>query len=418
MKKIAHYIAQRKDQIKALAEAHIKVLTTEKLIMLTVAGVIVVTAISGKFAANIKFVDSIETEPTIMAGQQVLESNENNENGEAVGKQEEMPLPSFLERPGNELILNRKRELASLSITDRSAISYEETIKRKEFPVQTEIIKETEEGTEKSGGTGFDKLVKSTPDSKFTPSSKSASGSVGGGKSNATPKGTVDNSKVSSQQNNYDTSLNSYVLDVIKTYKLASNNYPYLLNTDYANYNGVTENLVYQGKVLLKAHPSGKRYSHCTGITFEVFFKAMQERNKKLGLSPDDFNGMTFDELFDFVMSWYVADGNKAVQNVAKAVEKYGIGRRITNWEEARAGDFIDLSRENNTGHTVVFINWLRDKNGKIIGLNYWSSQESTGGISYKEEYFNIPNAKGQKYGNVMSDYLFIARILPVRDYR
>ena len=195
-------------------------------------------------------------------------------------------------------------------------------------------------------------------------------------------------------------------------------NYPYLLNTDYANYNGVTENLVYQGKVLLKAHPSGKRYSHCTGITFEVFFKAMQERNKKLGLSPDDFNGMTFDELFDFVMSWYVADGNKAVQNVAKAVEKYGIGRRITNWEEARAGDFMDLSRENNTGHTVVFINWLRDKNGKIIGLNYWSSQESTGGISYKEEYFNIPNAKGQKYGNVMSDYLFIARILPVRDYR
>lgn len=95
MKKIAHYIAQRKDQIKALAEAHIKVLTTEKLIMLTVAGVIVVTAISGKFAANIKFVDSIETEPTIMAGQQVLESNENNENGEAVGKQEEMPLPAF-----------------------------------------------------------------------------------------------------------------------------------------------------------------------------------------------------------------------------------------------------------------------------------------------------------------------------------
>ena len=136
-----------------------------------------------------------------MAGQQVLESNENNENGEAVGKQEEMPLPSFLERPGNELILNRKRELASLSITDRSAISYEETIKRKEFPVQTEIIKETEEGTEKSGGTGFDKLVKSTPDSKFTPSSKSIRFSWRGKKQRYLLKGPSIIQKYSQQNN-------------------------------------------------------------------------------------------------------------------------------------------------------------------------------------------------------------------------
>ncbi len=92
----------------------------------------------------------------------------------------------------------------------------------------------------------------------------------------------------------YDTDLNDYVLQIISTYK---GSYPYLLNNDYANYNGVTETLQFKNRVLARAHPSGNRASHCVGITFEVFFKAMQERNRKLGLPIDDFNGMTFDEL-------------------------------------------------------------------------------------------------------------------------
>ena len=223
------------------------------------------------------------------------------------------------------------------------------------------------------------------------------------------PPAEVDKSK-------YDTTLNSYVLNIIKTY--TPGRYPYLLNTDYTNYNGVTFNISYQGRILLKANPSGNRVSHCSGITFEVFYRAMQERNKKLGLSPDDFNGMSYDQLHDFVLNWYVADGNKVTQNVARVVEKYGLGRRITRLQDARAGDFIDLSRENNTGHTVVFINWLKDNNGTIIGLKYWSSQESTKGISYKEEYFNITNAAGEKYGNVMTNHVYIARVSAVKDYK
>jgi len=214
----------------------------------------------------------------------------------------------------------------------------------------------------------------------------------------------------------YDTTLNSYVLQIINTYPIGR--YPYLLNNDYANYNGVTANISYQGQLLLKAHPSGKRYSHCSGITFEVFFRAMQERNKKLGISPDDFNGMTPEQLEDFIMNWYVANGDKQSQNAAKAVEKYGLGRRISRWEDARAGDFIDISRENNTGHTVVFIKWLKNDSGKIIGLKYWSSQESTQGISYKEEYFNIQNESGVKYGNVMTSHVYIARVSPTKDYK
>jgi hypothetical protein len=209
--------------------------------------------------------------------------------------------------------------------------------------------------------------------------------------------------------NLYDTDLNNYVLNVILNYV---GSYPYLLNNDYANYNGVTENLFFGGRLLAKAHPSGNRASHCSGITFEVFFKAMQARNHKLGLDPNDFNGMSFTELSDFLQIWYVASGNKQTNNIEIAVEKYGIGKRIGDFEEAKRGDFIDFSRSNGTGHTVVFLNWVRE-NGKIIGLHYWSSQSSTNGISEKTEYFDISGR-----GNVISNQIYIARVLPVHQYK
>lgn len=209
--------------------------------------------------------------------------------------------------------------------------------------------------------------------------------------------------------------LNPYVLSVIKTYPIGR--YPYLLNTDYANYNGVTENISYQGTILLRAHPSGNKASHCSGITFEVFFKAMQQRNREAGISNTDFNGMTFEQMHDFMLTWYVANGAKPVSNIATAIEKYGLGKPIRRLEQAKAGDFVDISRENWTGHTVVLINWIW-KDGKIIGLKYWSSQGSTNGISYNTEYFNIPNANGVPYGNVLIDQVYIARVGPIAEYK
>jgi hypothetical protein len=217
-------------------------------------------------------------------------------------------------------------------------------------------------------------------------------------------------------QNNItdDQELNNYVLDVIDTYK--NGKYPYLMNSDYKNYNGVTTNLVYQDKTIAKANPSGDKASHCVGITFEVFFKAMQQRNQDLGISVNDFNGMTGEEMHDFMLTWYVANGNKSTSNVAAAVEKYGLGKRINSLADAKPGDFVDISRENNTGHTVIFIDAIK-QDGQIIGLKYWSSQESTKGIAYKTEYLNIKNKNGKKYGNVMADKVYIARISAVKDY-
>ncbi len=214
---------------------------------------------------------------------------------------------------------------------------------------------------------------------------------------------------------NLDGTLNKYVLNIIKTYEVG--NYPYLLNNDYQNYNGVTENLYYNGELLLKANPNGNKASHCTGITFEVFFKAMQNRNRDLGIDINNFNGMNKEELYDFALTWYVAKGSEDISNVAHAMEKYGVGKKIHNMEELRAGDFINFNRENGTGHCAVFINWIREED-KIVGIRYWSSQGSTNGIDYKEEYFNVKKRDGSKYGNVMMDDFYMGRIGSVSEYR
>gem|GEM_PF-2422962 len=215
--------------------------------------------------------------------------------------------------------------------------------------------------------------------------------------------------------NELNADLNQYVLNIIKSYKIG--NYPYLLNNDYMNYNGVTMNLYYQNKLLLKAHPSGSKASHCVGLTFEVMLRALQERNKKLGLSSDDINGMSYKDMYDMALIWFVSSGNKKTNNLHIAVEKYGIGKAIHNLKEAKAGDFIDISRENNTGHTGVFMNWIKEGD-KIIGFRYWSTQTSTNGIDYRTEYFNVLDSKGKKYGNVMMDMVFLARINAVKEYK
>jgi hypothetical protein len=232
-------------------------------------------------------------------------------------------------------------------------------------------------------------------------------------KSEATSPTAPTNAKTSRQGADRNTALqvdlNSYVLAAVNSFQ--GKHYPYLLNDDYAHYNGVTQNIYYQGSLLLRADPGGSHASYCVGITFETFFMAMQVRNRDAGLAMDDFNGMNFHDLQEFMLLWYAATGPKSGSNPAVAVVKFGIGRRVANWEAAKPGDFIDFSRTNGTGHSVVFLNWIR-QNGKIAGFRYWSSQSSTNGLGYKEEYFS--DAGGQ----VMPAGFYIAHVGPIASYR
>jgi hypothetical protein len=210
--------------------------------------------------------------------------------------------------------------------------------------------------------------------------------------------------------------LNNYVLKVIPSYE--GGRYPYLLNNDYENYNGVTVNITYKDSVIAKANPDGSKSSHCVGLTYEVFYKAMQERNKEAGINPDNFNNMTAEDMKNFLLTWYAAlstpksEGNQ----LAGAIVKYGLGTQIIELQDAKAGDFIDFSRTK-SGHTVVFINWIKDSKSNIVGFKYWSTQESTCGIGYNVEYFSDNTEEAYK-GAVNRNQLYIGRVGAIESYK
>src|ERR1043165_1138690 len=122
-----------------------------------------------------------------------------------------------------------------------------------------------------------------------------------------------------------DGALNPYILKVISGYPL-DGSYAYHCGWDpreYDIYNGVTQDLWYRGMVVAKAYPDGSRVSYCCGYTFEVFVRAMKLRNIQRGLDPDDFNGMTFGDLFNMLQLWYI-EGKGDCER--RAITSYGLG--------------------------------------------------------------------------------------------
>jgi hypothetical protein len=209
--------------------------------------------------------------------------------------------------------------------------------------------------------------------------------------------------------------LNPYVLKVIAAYP-TDGSYPYHCSwtpREYDIYNGVTQDLWYRGMVVAKAYPDGSRCSYCCGFTFEAFVRAMKLRNIQKGLDPDDFNGMTFGDLFNMLQFWYIeGDGDSEKRGILA----YGLGRAITDLEQVRAGDFVSYDAAPSGGHSVIFIDWLRDTDNKVVGMNYFSSNLSgTHGVGYGSGHFSDFNRNGR---GILRNSLRIARVGAVKDYK
>ncbi len=201
-----------------------------------------------------------------------------------------------------------------------------------------------------------------------------------------------------------ESSFNQRVLDVVATYP-TDGSYGYYWPSD-SDWAGTTQDIWYRGELVAEGDPEHRSY--CSGITWETFMRAWQ------GLDGDTagdgtINGMTVDDLYDFRTDWYVrelwGDG------VGIAIENYGIGERITNLEDVRPGDYVQIWRYSGSGHTFIFIDWERDDDDRIIGLRYWSSQGSTDGIAYNEEYF------GSGGSDLDPSYFFAARVYDPVDW-
>jgi hypothetical protein len=208
--------------------------------------------------------------------------------------------------------------------------------------------------------------------------------------------------------------LNPYVMKVISGYPL-DGTYAYHCSwtpREYDIYNGVTQDLWYKGMVVAKAYPDGSRCSYCCGFTFEVFVRAMKLRNLQKGLDPDDFNGMTFGDLFNALQFWYI-EGKDDCER--RAIESYSLGYGVTDFEKVRPGDFLSYDTTPPGGHSVIFIDWLRDEQSKIIGLKYFSSNLSgSKGVGYGQGRFSDSN-NGR---GLLRKSLRVARVGAIKDYK
>jgi len=136
-------------------------------------------------------------------------------------------------------------------------------------------------------------------------------------------------------------------------------------------------------------------------------------RNTQKGLDPDDFNGMTFGDLFNMLQLWYIEGDGDSEQ---RGITSYGLGRAITDLEEVKPGDFLSYSTTPLGGHSVVFIAWNRDEQSKIVGFKYFSSNLSgTHGVGYGTGRFSDSNASGR---GILRNSLRIARVGAVKDYK
>ncbi len=125
--------------------------------------------------------------------------------------------------------------------------------------------------------------------------------------------------------------------------------------------------------------------SYCSGSTYTAFIEAMNlifpNGAQKLdsvhyeALRMQEPDGGRREDLVKFWGYWN-ADG---FGNHYALVQYSGIGRRI-HPQNARPGDFMNISWKKGGGHSVIFLGWYKAADG-TPEVRYWSSQKRTNGM-------------------------------------
>lgn len=173
--------------------------------------------------------------------------------------------------------------------------------------------------------------------------------------------------------------LRRCILEVVRSYP-TDGTHGYYWPKDSA-WAGTTRDLVYDGTKVADGDPQGRCY--CCGLTFEVLVRAW-ERLCLERREPFRIHDLSAEDLLRFRGLWYGTDGTRSM--IPHALETLGIGTTVQRWEDARAGDFVQLWRHSGSGHSVVFLAWVKDAEGRRTGIRYWSSQKATRGIGEREE--------------------------------
>lgn len=128
-----------------------------------------------------------------------------------------------------------------------------------------------------------------------------------------------------------------------------------------------------------------RRSSYCSGSSYSAFIEALNMILSKKGknLSPERLEALRMQEpnggrREDWIKFWGIWNADGFGSQYAM-VQYSGMGIEIKP-EDARPGDFLNISWKTGIGHSVVFLGWYMDENNKK-NIVYWSSQKATNGF-------------------------------------
>lgn len=164
--------------------------------------------------------------------------------------------------------------------------------------------------------------------------------------------------------------LNEAILDILSGYPLGDA-IPYVWFRGHHT-DGVSQPLRWQGETL--AAPEAQVGVHCSGITFEVYVRAM--------LATEGDGRQTPDQMQALKTTWYNEDGSRG--GPVDALVSQGLGEPITDLAALEPGDLVQFWRNNGNGHSAIFIEHTYWRSGAVRGMIYWSAQSASEGIGYR----------------------------------
>lgn len=165
--------------------------------------------------------------------------------------------------------------------------------------------------------------------------------------------------------------LNKTVLRLLESYPTDGTYTYYWKRGQHTD--GTSRTLRWGDTLLAEGSPAGQ--VHCSGITWELWLRALDESGGAAVLQPQ----ISGDELLALRATWYVEDGS--LGGPVDALTRRGLAQRVDRLEDLRPGDFVQFWRNSGKGHSAVFIDHIRNADGSARGMIYWSAQQSSGGL-------------------------------------
>ncbi len=137
---------------------------------------------------------------------------------------------------------------------------------------------------------------------------------------------------------------------------------------------GTPKNIVFKNEQILSKSAQG---TFCSGYTFTVAFDALDQAGKIDHLSVDQVKWLQ--------RNWYGTNEASAETQCLYALHFLDLGTKV-NLSDVKAGDFVQFWRNNKSGHSVIFLDWVKNESGEITGIKYRSTQKSTDGIGDRTE--------------------------------